>query len=271
MKIKHNKKRNTAFLFETLIREMTKAASEQETVRQAEILEVLKEFFSAGTVLHEELTLYKEVLKTANIRKEYATRLLNKVARQYSKLDKDRIFEAQSKLIKKLNTVIGNNVYSNHVPHYKQIATINQIFTAKLPAKMSIVLENDIIEYMSMPRARREEKKSDKLVFKMFLQRFNEKYAEELNDNQKVLLREYINSYNDNGLRLKVYMSEEIVRLGDVIKKIQGRTNDESFKGKLVEVSRLIESFSRHPMNDALLHKVLQIQSLVEGIEREEG
>ena len=42
MKVKHNKKRNTAFLYEALVRELTKAVVEQNVTRSQKIKKILK-------------------------------------------------------------------------------------------------------------------------------------------------------------------------------------------------------------------------------------
>jgi hypothetical protein len=45
-KIKHNKKRNTIFLYEALVRELTKATVEKNPRRRKTILNIVKEHFS---------------------------------------------------------------------------------------------------------------------------------------------------------------------------------------------------------------------------------
>ena len=46
MKFSHNKKRNTAFIYETLIMEFSKASMKKQNQRKQKILLILKEFFS---------------------------------------------------------------------------------------------------------------------------------------------------------------------------------------------------------------------------------
>ena len=55
--MKHNKKRNTAFIYESLVRELTKAIVAQDVTRRNDILDVLKENFVAGSLLMKELGL----------------------------------------------------------------------------------------------------------------------------------------------------------------------------------------------------------------------
>ena len=55
MKLKHNKKRNTAFLFEVLTKELTKAVVSSDIKRKRIILGVIKESFGVSRVLKREL------------------------------------------------------------------------------------------------------------------------------------------------------------------------------------------------------------------------
>ena len=49
MRLKHNKKRNTAFLFETLTREYIKAVVKKNTARQTLVKRIIKENFAKGS------------------------------------------------------------------------------------------------------------------------------------------------------------------------------------------------------------------------------
>ena len=46
IKLKHNKKRNTAFLFESLTKELTKAIVAKDEKRKALVLSIIKEHFN---------------------------------------------------------------------------------------------------------------------------------------------------------------------------------------------------------------------------------
>ncbi len=56
---RHNKKRNTAFLYETLINEMTKAVVSGKKQKVSKITNIMKKYFNDGSVLKEEVDLYK--------------------------------------------------------------------------------------------------------------------------------------------------------------------------------------------------------------------
>ena len=45
MKVRHNKKRNTAFLYESLIKELTKSIVRNQTETKQKVINILKEYF----------------------------------------------------------------------------------------------------------------------------------------------------------------------------------------------------------------------------------
>ena len=53
--MKHNKKRNTAFLYESLIKELTVAIVRKNNDRKNVILGMIKENFTKGSILRDEL------------------------------------------------------------------------------------------------------------------------------------------------------------------------------------------------------------------------
>ena len=64
MKMKHNKKRNTAFLYESLITELTKSIVKKDDVKKNTIIEIIKKYFSSGSNLKKELNLYRTILES---------------------------------------------------------------------------------------------------------------------------------------------------------------------------------------------------------------
>ena len=55
MKFRHNKKRNTAFLFEALVKELTKSIVRNQTGRKQKIIQIVKENFKKCSVLKQDL------------------------------------------------------------------------------------------------------------------------------------------------------------------------------------------------------------------------
>ena len=61
--MRHIKKRNTAFLYETLVKELTKSVVKKQHQRKERVIQIIKENFNKNTPLHRELQLYKSILE----------------------------------------------------------------------------------------------------------------------------------------------------------------------------------------------------------------
>ena len=273
MKTKHNKKRNTAFLYETLVVELTKSTVRTESARKQQIISILKEFFSKGSILSKEMEIYKAINETNNVELPIAERILAEAKMQHDSLDKKVIFESQSALIKKINHILGKNVFSNFVPNYKNLATLSQIFNFDTPIKRKVILEQKVIEQMASQNELQKENKMlpiDNLAYKTFVKKFNEQYNEQLLEEQKDLLGRYILSFADNGVEFKVFMNEEIGRIKKIVEKSLNSSeisNDQGMLASTQQVLAMIDTFKENPINEAMVRKVLKIQNLAKEIE----
>ena len=152
--MKHNKKRNTAFLYECLIKEITKAVVRKDNARKEAIINIVKENFSRGCVLYEDLQLYKQLLETKNLQQEFASRFIVEVKKDWENLNRKQIFNQQTKLIKQINESIGSEVFGNFVQNYRNLATIGQFFNSKsVSAKNRLVLEDKIKNLLKLEKS----------------------------------------------------------------------------------------------------------------------
>jgi len=273
MKIKHNKKRNTAFLYEVLTKEVAKAIVAKDLKKKDSILALMKEFFSKGKVLRQELELYKLLGESHGADIYFAERLIQEAKKEYSTLDKEKIFEAQSDIIKMINKNFGAEIYSNFVPNYRNLATISQIFGTDIGVKHKVLLERTIIQgIVSKPEEVVESKNMphvDDLVYRKVVESFNAKYSESLDENQKELIGKYVTLFADNSLEFKVYLNEELHRLKEEVKKMSDAediSTDEDMKQKVALVSEKMESFKEQPIDDKMIQQVLKIQALTREI-----
>ena len=263
--MKHNKKRNTAFIYETLSRELTKSIISNNTQGKAQVMAIIKEFFSAGSVLAEELRLYKLLLETGNVQQNLAERLLQEAKRGYAQLDASSIFDAQSKIIDTINKGLGSDVWSNFVPNFKSLASINAIFNTKVSVKKKVLFEQAVVDRMSTPSSQNGGEKLqpvDNLTYRSFIQKFNEKYGALLQE-QKDLLNRFITGFADDGLELRVYLNEELARLKRLVKEATEKTDEALISAKLDEVGTYLEEFRKREFTDNDLNKILITQELV--------
>ena len=273
-KTKHNKKRNTAFLYEALVREMTKAVVSQDKKRKNNIIDILKESFSSNKILGQELRLYQTILESTDLDSITAEKLLYKIREAYATLDVQEIYDAQSSVINRINKEIGSAVYNNFVPNYKSIATVSQLFGADSSAagiKKGVILEQNVLETLTSDTTKESEtemKPIDNIVFKTFTSKFNEAYGEGLLSEQKELLNRYILSFSSD-TDMKIYLNEELGRLHVALQKALN-TDEVKSDGTMTEstnsVINMIEEFRNTPVDKNLVEKVLKIQNLVHEI-----
>ena len=273
-KTKHNKKRNTAFLYEALVREMTKAVVSQDKKRKNNIIDILKESFSSNKILGQELRLYQTILESTDLDSITAEKLLYKIREAYATLDVQEIYDAQSSVINRINKEIGSAVYNNFVPNYKSIATVSQLFGADSSAagiKKGVILEQNVLETLTSDTTKEPEtemKPIDNIVFKTFTSKFNEAYGEGLLSEQKELLNRYILSFSSD-TDMKIYLNEELGRLHVALQKALN-TDEVKSDGTMTEstnsVINMIEEFRNTPVDKSLVEKVLKIQNLVHEI-----
>jgi hypothetical protein len=273
MKLKHNKKRNTAFLFEVLVRELTKTVIQKRSDYGIKISKIVKEHFGKGTLLKKELEIYKSLQENSGLEPYIAEKLVYEAKGQYNQLDKDKIFQEQSALINKINKELTPDVFSQFVPNYKSIATIHQIFNVSLSPKEKVLLEATILDTLTSSNNLTESKsgKVDNLVIKKFVERYNKQYeSADLHDEQKKLLKKYVMSFSDNGLDLNIYMNEEIGRLKNILSEssdVKELSEDTEMLQKSKTIFNILESFKEKPVSMDMVKKVLRVQNLAREIQ----
>ena len=263
VKMKHNKKRNTAFLFEALVKELTKAVVYGKKQEQRVISSVIKEHFNKNSILEKELKLYKQLCETKEFPKEYAEKLVNRIKDDYEKLDEQEIFNEQSKLIAKINKTVGVQVYDNFVPNYKTLATVSQIFNRSIPQTQKIILEQEMVETLTSKLIveKKELQPIDKITFKVAIDKFNKEYGQKILPEQKELLSRFIN-FSDDDIELKIYLSEELSRIKEEIVKIKSNDiiKESRDLGDQIEQLRLmVEELKFDRVSAEVVEKVLKI------------
>ena len=262
---KHNKKRNTAFLYEALIKECTKASMDNDTERKNNILSVLKEHFNKDTQLYRELKLYQALLETRGVEEKFAQRILAEAKEVHkSTVDKEKLFEEQSALISKINKSLSKEVYSNFISNYKSLASIAQIFNNDYKVNKKVLLENTIIEEMTNVEEENELQPISNLVFRTFANNFNKEYSALLEE-QKTLISHFVFADFNGSVEFKVFLNEEITRLKTNIKKSLSMTEiqeDEYMKEKTRKVIDRLEEMKTNPVDKQMIVDILKIQEL---------
>ena len=266
--MKHNKKRNTAFLYESLVKELTKAFVRNLETRRDKILKIIKENFHKNSDLFEDLRLYKSILENKDkMTKDFTNRFLLETKKDYNHLNRKNVFNAQTKLISQINQQLGADVFRNFIPNYKDIATVGSWFQDnKSDAKSRLIIETKVKSLLVPKKSQQDDMKHiDNLTYKTFVGKFNETYKNSLRENQKNLLTNYITSFSDNGLGLKSFVNEELQSLKKQINEKLSEVNlNVDRRDKLSQVFIVLENFKKKPLNENMVKKLFYIQDLME-------
>lgn len=248
--IKHSKFRNTGFLFELLVRQVTSdILSNRKSIAEG----LLKKYFSSKTELANELKLYQFIVNEKYNNENRAERFIDAVIDNRKKLDEKKILKEKYNLIKEIKENYQiDDFLKSQVPNYKVLASVYKIFEFNLNTESSydpkdfVNTKFAIVEHLtSKPSTnlkavdkinealKKEDKEIRLLTYKMLVENFNKKYKS-LNEKQKGILKEYINSFT-NSDNLKAFITNEVVTLNKELTKTGKEIKDKVTKIKLAE------------------------------------
>jgi len=266
MKTRHNKKRNTALVYEALIREATVSILKEDHETKNKVVAIIKKHFKPCSTLRKDLECYRSLYENQNLDRFNCEKIVKEAKIAKRLIDPNGLFKKQSTLIGDINKELAPSVFGNYVPNYKTLATIAQMFSTDVSPKKQIFLENQIITNMMQDLEKKQEyQEVDNLVYKEFVNKFNEKYNIQLLDEQKTLLNHYISSFTDNAVELKVFLNEEISRLKDSLTKaleMQEIASDSQMVEKTNKIIDRLKGFSQEPISEQVLLTILKTQEL---------
>ncbi len=269
MKAKHNKKRNTAFVYEALIKEATIAVLKNDNERSKKAVDIIREHFNSDSLLTKDLECYRSLYENQSLELEISEKILREANISRRMINPDDLFAQQTNIINDVNKTLSPSVFNNFVPNYKALATINKMFNTSSP-KEKIILETKIINEMSnIAEAEDNQVAIDNVVYRTFVTKFNEKYDEQLLEEQKDLLSHYITSFSDNSLELKMFLNEEIGRLKEKLttaKNSDEINSDFSMSDKTQQILDRLDGYSQETISENVIMTVLKTQQLIKEI-----
>ena len=250
MKVKHSKYKNTGILFELLTRQLT---SDTIAGNQPKSLTFLKKHFNSKTELLKEYKIYHTLATKKYNKENQATMLINALVEAHRKLNKSQLRREKYNLIKEIkDTYNVNDFFKAKITDYKVMASIFNLLENKRATPLSIVNSKvTILEHITGKQVNNTKKdvvlenfskqNSDTrlLTYKVLLEKFNDKYSD-LQDNQKTLLKEYVNSVS-NSPALKSYLNQEIKEVKKDLSKYSQKVEDKAIIIKLNETKSLIK------------------------------
>jgi len=250
-KIKHSKFKNTGFIFELLVRQITaEVMSSSKSVAE----KLLKEHFNSKQELSKELKLYQYLINEKYNSESKAEQFINTILEARKKIDEKKLTKEKYNLIKQIKETYDLDEFiKSPISNYKTLASIYKIFetvvtdtqyepTDIVSARFTIAeniinssIQNKEIKIKDavLEEYRKQDDDLRAVSYKLLVESFNNKYKN-LTEQQKGLLREYINNINNTG-KLNEYVSNEVTNLVNSLKEIGGKISDKVTKIKLAE------------------------------------
>ena len=275
--IKHSKYKNTGILFELLVRQAT---SDLMSNKDSKAVKIFKKYFT-NTELGREYNLYSTILNAPRLSEGKAEMLMSTVIEQVKKLDRVKLDREKYSLIKEIRKDYDlDNFFKAKIETYrihasiytlieaqqvKEASNTKQIITNKLTLLEHITKES-LTERKVASKVVEEFMKEDKeirvLAYRILIEKFNDKYSG-LSEEQRDLLREYINNISDTK-QLRTYLNEKLQEVKLQITELKTQSTDKVIQIKLNEVLNFIKPIGiNDPIKDEVLIGIMQYYQLI--------
>ncbi|HPM21447.1 MAG TPA: hypothetical protein PLY35_09400 [Thermotogota bacterium] len=279
MKLKHNKFKNTAIIFECLIKQMTNDLIKSS---QSPALNIIKKYFKESTYISKELELYK-LISDSKIKNEAKfINYIDEVIKIHSlQINKHKLQTEKYNIIKELKQSYKmEDLFSYELSNYKLLASIYKLFTNEntnktvnenVNLKFSII--NSILNNKNILNNKPNELQlfenldstTKSLVINLMIDKYNEKFSDKLLPKQIDLIKEYINNVENKNTLLKYVKS--------IIPTIQSDLNTlKSDKVTKIKINQIVESAEKlkniKSVKDEHLISILKIYELIDTIKQ---
>jgi hypothetical protein len=278
MRISHSKYKNTGILFELLVRQIT---ADSLSGRDSKATNILKKFF-VKTELGREYKLYETLLSKKHLSEGKAEIVINTIIESSKQLNRGVLKRQKYNLIKEISNHYNlEEFFKTKLPNYKAQAalyTLLEIYNSDNLSNPNQIISNKVVlletltnkavnEKQVKDNLLEEFKSYDKdlriLTYRVLLEKFNGKYAN-LNENQKLVLKEFINSV-DSAPTLRQFYNTKINEIKTSLRLLNKRVEDKAIKIKINEVSNFLVELGKtdNVGNDDLVN-LLQYYELLE-------
>jgi hypothetical protein len=285
MKIKHSKYKNTGILFELLVRQIT---ADTLSGKSSPATGIMKNYF-VKSELSKEYKLYETLTQKSGLTEGKADIIINTLLETSKKLNRGTLRREKYNLIREIKKHYNlDEFFKTQLPHYRVHASffiLTEIYNQDNLTNPNQIIDNKVtlLEHLTTKEVNKEVVKEsvieefksyDKdlriLTYRVLLEKFNGKY-EGLNENQKTVLKEFINTV-DSTPTLREFYNTKIQEIKMMLSELNERVTDKAIQIKVNEVSNILEEVDKTTkINDDHLVNLLQYYSLVEELERTNG
>lgn len=276
--IKHNKIKNTEFLFECLSRQVT--SDILNDVKDSPALKIIKEHFKKGSVLNQELELYKALSSKSITETNKIDYLVDSVGKLRKKISNRELRNAKYNIVKAIKEHYDvNQIFKTRIKDYKTVASIYKFFeslsTEIQPLEETNIRFNMIENLTILPTQGKKKNKFESfskqdadirlLAYKMLVDKFNSKYST-LTESQRNLLKQYINNISNTN-SFKEYIISEVSKIQKELKSYLPKIDDNVVKIKLKEAIKISDNYKKgQVVKDSQVVGMMRFYKLIDEI-----
>ena len=251
--VKHNKIKNTAILYELISRQIT--VDVLNDTKNSPAVKIFKEFFNKNTEMGKEYELYRILSEKKYSKESHAVKLIEAVVTNRQRLSNRRLNSEKYNLIKTIKENYNvKDFFNTRLPNFKVFASIYKVFgisenpnpiettdsTITLIEHITSIQSNEVKKSEILETYTEEDKDLRLLAYELLVDKFNKKYKS-LNENQKDLLKQYINNLSNTN-SLNEFVNSEVVKIKKNLKKYVKKVDDDITRIKLEEAINHIDT-----------------------------
>lgn len=274
---RHNKKRNTGLLYEFLVRTISDAIIENDEKRRNTALSIVRKHFVAGSELHKEFRLFHSLAATTVKSSSVADTILEAAKQASTMSDIGKLNHEKSLLIRSINHGLNDqSFYDRKIPEYKIYATIQTLLNEWRNGKFDNIVtmaqfEEQLKEWLLQDKTvttiSETKEPNDPLVERLMVKKINEKYHDNLTEEQSNIIRSYIFAKDEDTKKrlsedLESIKSKALANIETYLSENAGK--DKYLDEKLKKAKVLIIKENIDTINDEKVEKFLDISKLNE-------
>ena len=282
----HNKKRNTALLYEFLVRTISSALVEGDKKKSSTALRILRRYYKPGTHLYKEFRLFNALVKTTVSSDAVVSSILSEARSAAGNTEVDALDREKSLLIRNINHMIRDeNFYDQPIAEYRLYATIQTLLNEwRKPAGSADIAslagyENQLREWLLTEKKKEDHVLIDetpgtmRLLMKVMMKKLNEKYSSTLNEEQREIIKAYaFSAANEDQTTIKKKLEEIRTNLLESIDQyVEQKKEDRFLADKMQDAKSKIMSESLEVVDDSTVSKFMLYSTLCHELTTDEG
>tara|TARA_Y100001938_G_C8040500_1_gene405916 strand:+ start:344 stop:1189 length:846 start_codon:yes stop_codon:yes gene_type:complete len=272
--MKHNKKRNVGIIYELLLNYISVNLVEDNKKNASKALRIIEKRFNNKTELYKEFRLFNALAKTKVANENVAVKILNEAKDAIRRCDHKAIDHEKSRLIRDINHILEDKgFYYSKVKNYRELGTIQQLFNEwskgdRSNLKNILILEEKVTSFLMQENASEAPKEidpnlADNLVLKIMTEKLNNRYKDNLNEEQKKIIQNYSLYHTDNHHgEMRSYLNQLKEATLSAMITYKKETDSEILKEKLDTVLEKVGKLDTDAINDELISRFMTVSKL---------